>query len=62
MKDIIYSVLIAILITIAASYVERPVSLYFFVICLVICFGVGWIVEKISKYISKNRKSKQFKD
>ncbi len=61
MKDIISSMLIAIFITIAASFVERPVSFYFFVIIMVIIYVVGWIVEKISTYISKNKKSKQFK-
>jgi len=61
MKDVITALLIAILVMIASSYVENTFSLYFFVICTVICFGVPAIVGKISKYISKNKNSKQFK-
>ncbi|MEY9096253.1 dolichol kinase [Paenibacillus sp. RC84] len=61
MKDVITGLLIAILVMIASSFVENTVSLYFFIICAVICFGVSAIVGKISKYISKDKRSKQFK-
>ncbi|MEY9096264.1 hypothetical protein [Paenibacillus sp. RC84] len=61
MKDVIIGLATAILITIAGYFVKETVSLYFFVIILVISYGVVWVVDKISKYISKDKKSKQFK-
>ncbi|MFS0839976.1 hypothetical protein [Paenibacillus sp. 1P03SA] len=61
MKDVIAAMVIAILTTIASSFVENTFSISFLVIIAVICFGVPAIVGKISKYISKNKNSKQFK-